>query len=166
MNWKWLFVGLLFTVTAAAAQQSTPHNMMATQDFIDGAKNPELIPDGTAWRLWLISVTAEDEQHPELQVARMRAFLRATAIQESDLPAAEQALAHFKADYAALIDSYNKRMNSGENISMSEFTLQRDALIQATQTSLLGKLSTTSSGRLKSHVVREKTRMKIAKEVQ
>ena len=157
---------LLGTLAGMTFAQTAEHNHnMAPPDLIDGAKNPNLIPDLTAWRLWLISVTTEDPDHPELAADRTRAFLRAAAIQESDLPAAEEALSHFRTDYATLLESHNTRLNSGENVPISEFVLQRDTLVKATQTSMLGKIGQVSAGRLKAWVIGQKKSMQIAKEV-
>jgi hypothetical protein len=64
------------------------------------------------------------------------------------------------------MDNYNKRLNAGENPSLSEFRAQRDALVQAIQTNLSSKLEITSAGKLKNYIHEEKARMKVAKEVQ
>jgi hypothetical protein len=82
------------------------------------------------------------------------------------MPLAEEALAHFRTDYQTLVDHYNKRVSDGEKPSFAEFRAQRDALVQATQTSLLGAVAPRSATYLKRFVNGEKSRMKVAREVQ
>jgi hypothetical protein len=114
---------------------------------IDGAKTPNLIPDLAAWRLWLLSVTAEDSKRPELSEARRQSFLRAAGIPAMEMHTAEEIFAQFPKDYAALVDGYNRRLSAGENPPISEFRAQRDALVQAVQNTLSGRLETTTMGK-------------------
>jgi len=146
--------------------QVDSHLPLPASDLIDGAKTPNLVPDLTAWRLWLLSVTAEDSSRPELAEARRRAFLRSAGIPEIEIPLAEEGIAQFRKDYGALMDNYNKRLNGGENPSLLQFRAQRDALVQAIQNSLSGKLETTTVGKLRQHISSQKARMKVAREVQ
>jgi len=39
------------------AQTSTSQHQHPNENVVDGAKNPELIPDSTAYRLWLVTVS-------------------------------------------------------------------------------------------------------------
>ena len=159
----------LIAFSSALAQtvkhDSASHSVTPV-DIIDGSKTSELIPDLTAWRLWLLSVTAEDTSKPQLSQARRQAFLRIAGIPESEIPVAEQVIVTFRTEYARLMENYNRRLNAGENPSLSEFRAQRDALVQAIQTSLSSKLEITRAGKLKDYIHQEKSRMKVAKEVQ
>lgn len=147
-----------------ALAQHSEHVTTQPVELIDGAKNPDLIPDLTAWRLWLLSITAEDNKRSELSEARRQAFLKAAGIPDIEIPAAEEVIAQFRKDYGALVDGYNKRLNAGENPAISEFRAQRDTLVQAVQNTLSGKLETTTMGNMINHINREKMRMKVARE--
>lgn len=159
-----LLLVVLGFCTPLALSQHPEHVTTQPADLIDGAKTPDLIPDLTAWRLWLLSVTAEDSKRPELSESRRRAFLRAAGIPGIEIPAAEEVIAQFPKDYGALVDGYNRRLNAGQNPSVSEFRAQRDALVQAVQNTLSGKLGTTTLGKLRKHINGEKARMKVARE--
>jgi hypothetical protein len=163
-----LFLCALLVGQTAFGQTMTHEETAASVpvEIIDGAKTPDLIQDVTAWRLWLLSVTAEDSSKPEVATDRRHAFLKQAGVVDDDMVIADEVLAHFKADYASMMDRYNKQVNAGQNPSLEEFRAQRDALVQATQTSLSGQLAPASAGRLKNFIVGEKSRMKVAKEAQ
>jgi hypothetical protein len=156
-------LALVVTCFAQVPHNTAPHESTPL-DVIDGASTPNLIPDLAAWRLWLLSVTAEDSKRPELSEARRQAFLRVAGIPDMEMHAAEEIIAQFPKDYAALVDGYNRRPNAGENPPISEFRAQRDALVQAVQNTLSGKLETTTLGKLRKHINGEKARMKVARE--
>lgn len=151
----------LLAVTSLA--QTPTHAHPPSQDIIDGSRTPNLIPDLTAWRLWLIAVTAEDKTKPEIATDRRHAFLRMAGVADGDMVMADEVLAHFKMNYASLIDDYNDHVST---TSIEDLRAQRDALVQATQTSLLGRLAPRSVTSLKTFILGEKAKMKIAKEGQ
>lgn len=157
---------LLALPAPVALAQHAGHDTMNPADVIDGAKTPDLISDSTAWRLWLLSVTAEDSSKPEVARDRRHAFLRQAGVVDDDMVIADEILAHFKADYASMTDRYNKQLNAGQNPSIEGLRAERDALVQATQTSLTGQLAPRSAGKLKTYILGEKSRMKVAKEAQ
>lgn len=161
-----LLLCALLVGQTAFGQTMTHEKTAASVGIIDGAKTPDLIPDLTAWRLWLLSVTAEDSGKPEVATDRRHAFLKQAGVVDDDMVIADEALAHFKADYASMMDRYNKQVNAGENPSVAAFRAQRDALVQATQTSLSVQLAPSSAGKLKNFIVGEKARMKVSKEAQ
>lgn len=112
-------IGILLVVVVALCAPLAfvqDHQLVGTQaaDIIDGAKTPNLIPDSAAWRLWLLSVTAEDTKRPELSEARREAFLRAAGIPDIEIHVAEEVIAQFPKDYAALVDGYNRHLSAGE----------------------------------------------------
>jgi hypothetical protein len=154
---------LAFSAPLALAQHAG-HVTTEPADLIDGTKTPDLIPDSTAWRLWLLSVTAEDSNRPELSEARRQAFLKAAGIPDIEMSAAEEVIAQFRKEYGALVDGYNRRLNAGENPSVSEFRAQRDSLVQTIQDTLSAKLETTTIDKLRNHIKGEKARMKVARE--
>lgn len=153
-------LGLVVTCFAQVPHDSASHES-TPPDIIDGAKTPNLVPDLAAWRLWLIAVTAEDKTKPNLATDRRHAFLRMAGVVDDDFVIADEVLTHFKTDYASLIGNYNNQVST---TSIQEFRVERDALVQATQTSMLG-LAPRSVKNLKTFILQEKSRMKVAKEV-
>lgn len=62
-------VALFVIALGAWAQNSVPHqHSVAPSNLIDGSKNPELIPDSTAYRLYLLnaSIPANSAIHARL----------------------------------------------------------------------------------------------------
>lgn len=121
------------------------------------------MPDLAAWRLWLIAVTAEDKTKPNLATDRRHAFLRTAGVVDDDMAIADEVLMHFRADYASLIGDYNSHVGT---TSIEEFRARRDALVQAAQTGMLEQLAPRSATNLKIFILHEKSKMKVAKEVQ
>lgn len=157
---------LLANLSVISFAQSLTHqtsHMTATADIIDGAKTPNLIPDVTAWRLWLIAVTAEDSSKPQLSEQRQRSFLKKAGIGDTEMPVALEVLAQFKTDYPALIANYNQHPSDS---ALPAFLVQRDALVQSVQAALTGKLDVFTAARLEQHIQAEKAHMKVAKEEQ
>lgn len=155
---------LLIGSLAAYAQTSHNHPLATptTNDpgIIDGAKSPELIPELTAWRLWLLAVSATDAQHPELDDQRQTAFLNAAGFRTTELYNCKQVLAHFRADYAQLIEDHNKLIEAGK--TDGEFLARRDALVDAARISMLNR--TVNGDRVIKFLVKEKVRMQIPRQ--
>ena len=133
--------------------------------MIDGAQHPELIPDSTAYRLLLITVSEEPNPTPE-EAERQLAFLRAAGLDSDDIEAAILVLATFRAQYADLITRYNEAVASanaaGIAPDLATFLQQRDSLVQFTRAALASALSNAGMDRFHAHVQREKSRMKVA----
>jgi len=96
------------------------HVASRSADIIDGAKTPSLIPDITAWRLWLLAATAQNKSHPGWAVDRQHGILKTAGISDDDLIDADEAISHFRTDYRTLMDSYNKHVNAGDKPSLAE----------------------------------------------
>jgi hypothetical protein len=172
-------VGLLVVLAAAGALSNllaqTPSvvdgssqlNMSNAPETIDGSKHPELVPDLAAYRLWLIAVAADVQDHPEQTIKRRRALLKqAGVIQADDLANAMNIIVEFKGAYSDLLDSYNKNVTQESIPDLKPFLLQRDRLVQSTMTALGSMLSKNSFSLLQAHVRAEKSHMTVAKEVQ
>jgi hypothetical protein len=74
--------------------------------IIDGSKDPQLIPDVVAWRLWFVSVALPTGASEAAQ-ARRRVQLKAAGLKGRDITAAASAVATFKTSYDHLIGAYN-----------------------------------------------------------
>ena len=134
-----LVVLSVFAVGAWA--QTPPHQHSET--VIDGAKNPELIPDSTAFRLWLITVSElpnATQQDRDRQQAHL-AGLRLNALDNLQLTTI---LADFKSQYNSLIERYNESaraaLANGSHPDLKLFLQQRDDLVQMTKAAVALRL--------------------------
>ncbi len=97
--WRWLAVSAVSLIAAgvvltnpsaparpraARAQNQPSAGPPDPPGTIDGAKNPELIPDDVAYRLLFLAV-AEPDNATEEQKARARAKIRAANLREEDV---------------------------------------------------------------------------------
>lgn len=154
----------------AASQMPGPTSAAAlSENVIDGRKQPNLIPDPTAYRLWFLSV-AGPEIPTAQQQARERAVLRTAGLPDSDVPYAAGVLADFKSQFDTLVKQYNEEAEradkNGSQPDLQTFRYERDALVKYTRERLKRGLSAYGMGRLDEHVQIEKRGMLVAKEVQ
>jgi hypothetical protein len=162
------FLVLCAFALGAWAQNPVSHqHATAAPDLIDGSKNPELIPDSTAYRLFFLGVS--EMPSPSLaETTRQRAHLTRAGLKENDLQAAAPVLASFKTQYAALIAQYNESadVKAGSQAGLALFLSKREALVQATRDELRTALSPKGMASFHAHVIAEKVNMKVAKDVQ
>ena len=123
------------------------HVHTPTTPVIDGATNPELIPDGTAYRLVFV-VAAESANPLPDEVARHSAYLGKLGMKDSDRQLLADALKVFKGQYDDLMKNYNDAaqvaMVHGQAPDTAALLRQREALVQSTRDKL--KLLLTSEG--------------------
>lgn len=150
---------LCATVWAQHVHESTTGN---TPSVINGRQHPELIPDSTAYRLVLLTVS-EMPNPTEDQKARQRAFLAAIPLSDGDLQAIIPVLTDFKVEYTDLVKRYNKSVEtaneSGVTPDLATFLRERDLLVESTRYTLSSALSSGGMDRFHAHVQREKTKM-------
>ena len=157
-------VFLLVYTLASAAQTNPPpahqHNVTAV---VDGATNPDQIPDAVAYRLYFVSVSENPTPSAD-EAKRQHAHLGKARLSETDIQAASKVLANFKLAYAALIDTYNHspEVLNNTNDGLSLFLAKRDALVQETRDALKAVLTQDGMGAFDTNVKREKTHMKVA----
>ena len=158
---------VLSVFALAASAQTSPlqhHDIDANVTVIDGSKNPELIPDSTAYRLYLVTIselpnaTAKDR-------TRQQSHLGMIGLQEIDRQRLITVLADFKSQYLALIDRYNQSATAAlarnEQPNQNLFSQQRDDLVQSTRDALKLALTANGMARFNAQVQAEKAHMKI-----
>jgi hypothetical protein len=160
----WILCLLVFasSLSATAQTTNTVHNHTTNEDIIDGSKTPELVPDSTAWRLWLLAVTATDPQHPELDQARQDAQLLSAGFEREDLPVMRQNLSTFKIAYDALVEDHNQAVTRGSSPSVVSFKAARDSLVKATQTRMLS-IKVDAEARVRGFINQQKRHMRVSK---
>lgn len=160
-----LLISFVFALGAWA--QSSPSHQHA-DTVVDGAKNPELIPDSTAYRLWLVTVselpnaTAQDRD-------RQRAHLANLQLTELENLQLVTVLADFKGQYLSLIERYNESaraaLANGGQPDLKLFLQQRDDLVQTTRAAIALRLLPESVSRLDVHVQEHKKHIQLHTQV-
>ena len=137
----------------------TPQHQHPPIDVIDGEKNPELIPDTTAFRLWLVTVslvpnaTAQDREFQEAHLATLR-------LTPLDHLALLPILTDFKIQYLNLIARFNDAAQKGvQNTKL--FQAQTDDLVQSTRATIARQLSAVGAANIEGYVQGEKRKIKL-----
>lgn len=132
---------------------------------IDGSKNPELIPDVVAYRLFFVAV-ATSPQPTEAQVRRQRAFLGRIKLPDTDRRLLVSHLAKFRTEYedfkARENDAADQQRAQGISVDAQASIARRDALVQRHIDELKRKLTPDGMAALNAHIQKEKRNMVIA----
>ena len=161
--------GLIVVVLAFAVgtfAQNSPPQHRHDDNVIDGAKNPELIPDATAFRLWLVTASvlpnATGQERAAQKAHLSRVGLR---IGSTDEQALQTILTEFKSQYTTLINRYNETATAdlarGIQPDQSLFLQQRDDLVATTRTAITSRLSRDGAALVNAHVQSEKKNMQL-----
>lgn len=165
----WILFRRESSVARASAPMGQPMATSQTPGLIDGSKNPELIPDSTAYRLFLLTVAVPLDA-PPAELKRQHALLRWSGLDENDVQPAVEILSDFRSQYDELVNQYNESAaqadKAGGAPDLQTFLYQRDALVKYTRERLKLNLTPTGMASLDAHVQQEKQGMKVAKEVQ
>lgn len=86
----------------AQVHTSAPIHQHSTTDLIDGSLHPEQIPDITAYRLVLLSLS-KPANPTQIQAAHQNVQFHAVGLNDSEKNALIPVLAKFNSDYKALI---------------------------------------------------------------
>ncbi len=158
---------LVLSVFALGAWAQNPQHQHP-DTVVDGAKNPELIPDSTAYRLWLVTVselpnaTAQDRD-------RQRAHLAMLQLSALDNLQLFTLLAEFKSQYLAMIERYNESAKAalahGGQPDLKLFLQQRDELVQSTKAAIALRLSREGTARIDARVKQQKKRIQLHTQV-
>ncbi len=154
-----VFVLSLFAVGAWAQTSPPQHQHAVDVTVVDGAKNPELIPDSTAYRLWLVTVSlpanATDQQR-----TFQHAHLSKVQLNDGDYAALVSILTDFKNQYLSMISQYNESSKAtllkGAQPDQKTFLQQRDNLVAFTRILIKQRLSPNGADRVEGHVQHEK----------
>jgi hypothetical protein len=134
---------------------------------IDGAKNPELIPDDVAYRLVLLAV-AEPEDASDAQKARFRAKIAPAGLNEADTEAFRLILAALQKQLDALNAQANQILardpmplaGTPDYQQLVELSKQRQPVFAEAMSALPARLSADGVAKLQAYVQNEKRRMK------
>jgi hypothetical protein len=135
---------LLLTFASVALPQMMPSTL--PPGFINGAANPEQIPDSTARKLVLLSLRLPDSPD-ENAIARQEAHLRFIGLSGQDLAAAKTIINDFTAKYAGWATTAPRQATGA------------DAIVNDTWTQLANRLSSSGLGTLLRFITTEKRHM-------
>ncbi len=133
---------------------------------IDGAKNPELIPDSVAYCLYFSAVGTLPNPTEKKKIIQ-QAHIRRSGLADTDRDVLLSVLAEFKVQHADLIQRYNDSAEivraRGEfpDAEYENFLLPQAALVQATRDQLKQVLDPKVVAALHAHIQKEKHHMKI-----
>jgi hypothetical protein len=158
-------VAVLVCALASAAQTNTPptHQHNATP-VVDGATNPDGIPDAVAYRLCMVAFSVS-QTPTETERNRQNAQLAHIGLGKGDQQALAGIIADFKAKHDALIAEYNAMATAAaahnETTDGAILMAKLDDLVQTTRNTIATQLSAQGVSRLRSFVVGEKKSMKV-----
>lgn len=150
----------------AWAQTSPPQHQHPNVNVtvIDGAKNPELISDSTAYRVWLVMVSLPPNS-TEKQRAFQQAHLNKLQLTSTDNLALLSVLEDFKTQYLGLIARYNESAKAallnGGQADQKSFLQQRDDLVSSTRDAIAQRLTQDGTSRIDAHVQGEKSHIQL-----
>ena len=122
--------------------------------FVDGSKNPDLIPDSAAYRLVFLSLKPPDAAD-QSGLVRQSAALAATGLSAADLETLKQQLAAFAASYKA----WQAQAASAQSADRAALHAQVVSLVLATRDAVVKELSPDGVIRLGAYVQKAKSRM-------
>jgi len=159
---------LVLSVFALAAWAQTPSPHLHPDTVIDGAKNPELIPDSTAYRVWLVMVS-ELPNAATQDRDRQRAHLASLGLTELDNLQLTTLLTDFKAQYVGLIARYNESAKAalahGGQPDVNLLLQQRDDLVRMTRAAMALRISSESVSRIDARVQEHKKHIQLHTQV-
>jgi len=132
--------------------------------MIDGETHPELIPDATAYRLYMLTVStmpnATTDEH-----ARQASHIAALRLHNADRITLTTILTDFKSRYSEMISEFNASATAaiarGEAPDIKTFLQKRNDLVQFVMTTLRLSLSPDGMKKLDSHIQLQKRSMKV-----
>jgi hypothetical protein len=134
---------------------------------IDGAENPELIPDDAAYRLVLVAV-AEREDATKTEKARFRAKIASTGLNEEDTEALRLILAALQKQLDAL-NAQAHQILARDSLPLAgtpdyqqlvELNKKRLPVFQEAMSAVPARLSLEGAAKFQAYVQNEKRRMK------
>lgn len=167
------YIGLLVFVSSLSlslcgycwAQGSPPGHTHPAVTVVDGASNPDLISDSTAYRVWLVAVSIAPDS-TEKQRRFQEAHLRRVRLTSSvDYIRLLVILGEFKSQYQTLVTAYNESAKnallSGSHADLQAFLQRRDDLVSTTRAAIAQRLTPEGAALVDAHVRGEKRHIQI-----
>lgn len=140
----------------------TPQSNAAAANMIDGSQHPELIPDSTAYRLYLLTVSVPSNS-TEGDRRVQSSHLAKAELDANDLQSMIAVLAAFRSQHDAWLIKYNAEAAAqGATFDPTPFLQQQEDLVNSTRAALAKSPSANGMARLSQHIQGEKKFMKVA----
>ena len=158
-------ISVLLASSLSARQAQHQHPGQSPVKEIDGAFNPELIPDLTVTRLFFLAATADPDTKPEnldREKAAHHKHIAKIGLNDQDTKTVTKLLDKFRDDYAKWLKHYNSlAKDDGAPDSAFSLLAERDALVQSTADEIRFSLSGEGSQRFAAHIQNEKKGIRI-----
>lgn len=165
---KAMILTLLFLIVPlfASAQQAQMNHVMSKITVVDGEKNPELIPDLTAYHSFFLHLTTS--VNPTAAEAGRQGFgLNSLGLSGTEQIRAITILRNFRDSRDSLISNFNASATvaqaQGQPISDALLRQQLDDLTNATKTAFATSVSPSGVGNLDASVQQHKSHIRIIK---
>jgi len=144
-------------------QHAAPPSGNLPPGMIDGAKNPEKIPDSEAYALFFIH-TANILTSPQTTSTQAQAQVNRVGLLPDDERTLVSALKAFKAQFESQVQLHNQAVMdaTAHGLKPTSFIPERDALVKATRALLAKELTPAGVSTLDAHVQSEKRHMVIS----
>jgi len=159
---------ILFVLALGTWAQNSPpqhQHQHLNMTVVDGAKNPELIPDSTAYRLWLVTVSLPANASDADRVIQQAHLKNVNLTNSEDHQQLINVLTEFKTQYLDLIAKYNESAKTallqGGQLDQVVFQEQRDALVANARAAISSRLTPQGANRIDAHIQGQKIHMKI-----
>jgi hypothetical protein len=154
---------ILVLLVCASFTPAQVHQHNATP-IVDGAANPDQIPDPVAYRLCMVAFSIS-QSPTDVEQNRQHAQLARIGLAAGDQKLLVGIISDFKAKYDALVAEYNATATAAaaRNQTTDGATLMAklDDLVQTARATMATQLSSQGVSRLQSFVVAEKKNMKV-----
>ena len=156
-----LFVLSVFAFGAWAQTSPPQHQHQATAaTVVDGDKNPELIPDSTAYRLWLVTVSPSPNATEKQRMFQQAHLSKLQLTSTADSVQLTAILTEFKSQYLSMIARYNESAKAhGNRADQKLFLQQLDDLVSSTRAAIAQRLTLEGAASIDAHVQGEKSRI-------
>lgn len=127
---------------------------------ICGAEHPELIPDSTVFRHWLLMASVVPNASNS-DFVRQQAELSKLGITEPEKLKLLVILANFRGQYEALIQQHNDLAQAGKHPDINLLLQRRDELVNSAKADIQATLSSDSVTRIENLVKAHKSKIRI-----
>jgi hypothetical protein len=123
--------------------------------WVDGSKNPELIPDSAAYRLVFLSLSTPpaSSQH---SILKQNALVARIGLSVEDQAILKQVLIEFTAQYTEWQAAWQQ-----PGAAYSQLTSQAEAIVEQAESALAAQLSPDGNTKLGAYVQNAKKRMAV-----
>lgn len=163
---KALIIAMLLSMLPLFASAQQAQHVHPTVKIVDGKVNPELIPDATIYRLYLLSLTTPVNPTVE-QANRQSVHFTKLGLAGIDQIQLVGVLRNYRDAYDSLVARYNVQATAaqarGEFLSDALLRQQLDDLVVSTRAQLKSSVSGVANDSIDATVQKEKTLIRIFK---